>query len=129
MSGGARDCVAGYITSSSDASGFTSAELNIYSKYLDLYPDNTIITSWHHGILGDATGEMGPFYYYADKDNNKRYHNNWYNDNSCFLDSANPWLYRGGLYVDGVLASQFYFNGYTGDTNTGVGSRLVLTIK
>ncbi len=129
MSGGARDCVAGYITSSSDASGFTSAELNIYSKYLDLYPDNTIITSWHHGILGDATGEMGPFYYYADKDNNKRYHNNWYNDNSCFLDSTNPWLYRGGLYVDGVLASQFYFNGYTGDTNTGVGSRLVLTIK
>ncbi len=129
MSGGARDCVAGYITSSSDASGFTSAELNIYSKYLDLYPDNTIITSWHHGILGDATGEMGPFYYYADKDNNKRYHNNWYNDNSCFLDSTNPWFYRGGLYVDGVLASQFYFNGYTGDTNTGVGSRLVLTIK
>ena len=129
MSGGARDCVAGYITSSSDASGFTSAELNIYSKYLDLYPDNTIITSWHHGILGDATGEMGPFYYYADKDNNKRYHNNWYNDNSCFLDSTNPWFYRGGLYVDGVLASQFYFNDYTGNTNTGIGSRLVLTVK
>ena len=129
MSGGARDCVAGYITSSSDASGFTSAELNIYSKYLDLYPDNTTIKSWNNRILGDATGEMGPFYYYVDKDNNKRYHNNWYNDNSCFLDSTNPWFYRGGLYVDGVLASQFYFNDYTGNTNTGIGSRLVLTVK
>ncbi len=129
MSGGARDCVAGYVPSSSDASGFTLADLNIYSKYLDLYPDNTTIKSWNNRILGDATGEMGPFYYYVDKDNNKRYHNNWYNDNSCFLDSANPWLYRGGLYVDGVLASQFYFNDYTGNTNTGIGSRLVLTVK
>ncbi len=129
MSGGARDCVAGYVPSSSDASGFTLADLNIYSKYLDLYPDNTTIKSWNNRILGDATGEMGPFYYYVDKDNNKRYHNNWYNDNSCFLDSTNPWLYRGGLYVDGVLASQFYFNDYTGNTNTGIGSRLVLTVK
>ena len=129
MSGGARDCVAGYVPSSSDASGFTLADLNIYSKYLDLYPDNTTIKSWNNRILGDATGEMGPFYYYVDKDNNKRYHNNWYNDNSCFLDSTNPWFYRGGLYVDGVLASQFYFNDYTGNTNTGVGSRLVLTVK
>ncbi len=129
MSGGARDCVAGYVPSSSDASGFTLADLNIYSKYLDLYPDNTTIKSWNNRILGDATGEMGPFYYYVDKDNNKRYHNNWYNDNSCFLDSTNPWFYRGGLYVDGVLASQFYFNDYTGNTNTGIGSRLVLTVK
>ena len=129
MSGGARDCVAGYVPSSSDASGFTLADLNIYSKYLDLYPDNTTIKSWNNRILGDATGEMGLFYYYVDKDNNKRYHNNWYNDNSCFLDSTNPWFYRGGLYVDGVLASQFYFNDYTGNTNTGVGSRLVLTVK
>ena len=129
MSGGARDCVAGYVPSSSDASGFTLADLNIYSKYLDLYPDNTTIKSWNNRILGDATGEMGTFYYYVDKDNNKRYHNNWYNDNSCFLDSTNPWFYRGGLYVDGVLASQFYFNDYTGNTNTGIGSRLVLTVK
>ena len=129
MSGGARDCVAGYVPSSSDASGFTLADLNIYSKYLDLYPDNTTIKSWNNRILGDATGEMGPFYYYVDKDNNKRYHNNWYNDNSCFLDSNNPWFYRGGLYVDGVLASQFYFNDYTGNTNTGIGFRLVLTVK
>ena len=129
MSGGAWEYVAGYMPSSSDASGFSASELTTYSKYLDLYSANSTINSYNNRKLGDATGEMGPFYFYADKDNNKRYHNNWYGDVSFFVDSTYPWFYRGGYYGSGVLAGQFYFVRYTGGVDTDGGSRLVLAAK
>ena len=129
MSGGAWEYVAGYMPSSSDDSGFTSTELTTYSKYLDLYSANSTINSYNNRKLGDATGEMGPFYFYADKDNNKRYHNNWYGDYSYFVDSTNPWFLRGGGCGAGVLAGQFYFHRHTGGVHTYGGSRLVLAAK
>ena len=129
MSGGAWEYVAGYMPSSSDASGFSASELTTYSKYLDLYSANSTINSYNNRKLGDATGEMGPFYFYADKDNNKRYHNNWYGDHSYFVDSSYPWFGRGGFYDSGVLAGQFYFGRSTGGVSAYAGSRLVLTIK
>ena len=129
MSGGAWEYVAGYMPSSSDASGFTSTELTKYSKYLDIYSRNSIVTSYNNRILGDATGEMGPFYFYADKNNTKRYHNNWYGDDSYFVDSTYPWFGRGGSYGHGVLAGQFYFTRHTGGVGTHVGSRLGLAAK
>ena len=129
MSGGAWEYVAGYMPSSSDDSGFTSTELTTYSKYLDLYSANSTINSYNNRKLGDATGEMGPFYFYADKDNNKRYHNNWYGEYSYFVDSTYPWFARGGLYGIGVLAGQFGFGRYTGGVYTLGGSRLVLAAK
>ncbi len=129
MSGGAWEYVAGYMPSSSDASGFSASELTTYSKYLDLYSANSTINSYNNRKLGDATGEMGPFYFYADKDNIKRYHNNWYGDNSNFVGSAGPWFARGGDYVNGVLAGRFYFLRYTGGVYTYGGSRLVLAAK
>ncbi len=129
MSGGAWEYVAAYMPSSRDASGFTSAELNTYAKYLDIYPSNSTITSYNNRILGDATGELGPFYFYADKDNNKRYHNNWYGDGSYFVDSTYPWFVRGGYYDNGVVAGQFNFGRNTGGVDSDDGSRLVLTIK
>jgi hypothetical protein len=115
--------------SSSDASGFTSTELTKYSKYLDIYSRNSIVTSYNNRILGDATGEMGPFYFYADKDNIKRYHNNWYGDHSYFVDSTYPWFSRGGVCGNGVLAGQFYFFRSPGGVYTYGGSRLVLAAK
>ncbi len=129
MSGGAWEYVAGYMPSSSDSSGFTSDELNTYSKYLDLYPPNSVVTSYNNRKLGDATGELGPFYNYADKNNNKRYHNNWYGDNSYFVDSTYSWFYRGGGVDAGVIAGQFNFGNSIGGSYTGGGFRLVLTVK
>ncbi len=131
MSGGAWEYVAGYMPSSSDDSGFTSAELNIYSKYLDLYPSNSSLNSYNNRKLGDATGEMGTFYYYADQDGIKRYRNNWYGDQSSFIHSQYTWFRRGGPYDNGVLTSQFFFSRHTGGVYTSGGSRLVLilTIK
>ena len=126
MSGGAWEYVAGYMPSSSDASGFTSDELNIYSKYLDIYPSNSTITSYNNRILGDATGELGPFYFYADKDNIKRYHNNWYSDHSIFIDDSFSWFGRSGAYNDGVRAGCFYFGRGTANVYDFGGYRIVL---
>ena len=129
MSGGAWEYVAGYMPSSSDGSGFSASELTTYSKYLDLYSANSTINSYNNRILGDATGEMGPFYFYADKYNNKLHHNNWYGDYSYFVGSTSPWFGRGGSYGNGVLAGQFHFDRYTGGVRTYDGSRLVLAAK
>ena len=129
MSGGAWEYVAAYMPSSNDASGFSASELTTYSKYLDLYSANSTINSYNNRKLGDATGEMGPFYFYADKDNNKRYHNNWYEDYSVFIGSTHVWFLRGGHYFSGSLSGQFYFNRNTGSFNIYGGFRLTLTIK
>lgn len=126
MSGGAWEYVAAYMPSSSNQSGFTSDELEGYSKYLDVYPENSTINSYNNRILGDGTGEMGPFYYYADKGGNKKYHNNWYGDLSNFVGSTNNWFLRGGLYSYGVLAGQFNFADITGANYPDGGFRLVL---
>ncbi len=127
MSGGAWEYVAGYMPSSYDASGFTSTELNTYSKYLDLYQDNSTLTSYNNRKLGDATGELGPFYFYTDKDNNKRHRNNWYSDSSVFVASFVPWFLRGGNHDASALAGQFNFDRGTGGVYTSDGFRLVLT--
>ncbi len=129
MSGGAWEYVAAYMPSSSDASGFSASELTAYSKYLDLYSANSTINSYNSRVLGDAIGEMGPFYSYADKDNIKRYHNNWYGDLSSFVDSTYPWFSRGGVYDTGVLAGQFHFDRFTGGVYISFGSRLALTVR
>ena len=126
MSGGAWEYVAAYMPSSRDASGFTSAELNTYAKYLDIYPSNSTITSYNNRILGDATGELGPFYFYADKDNIKRYHNNWYSDHSIFIDDSFSWFGRSGAYNDGVRAGCFYFGRGTANVYDFGGYRIVL---
>ena len=126
MSGGAFDYVAGYMPSSNDQSGFNASELATYSKYFDVYPIDSTITSYNNRILGDATGEMGPFYYYTDKDNVKPYHDNWYTDYSVFAFSALPWFVRGGIYSHGFLTGQFNFDGGTGGIYSHVASRIVL---
>ncbi len=129
MSGGAWEYVAGYRLSLNDKSGFTSTELITYSKYLDLYQANSETTSYNNRILGDATGEMGPFYFYADKDGSNRRHNNWYGDYSDFINYTSPWILRGCYFYDGVIAGQFNFNRDSGDSRINHSFRLVLTVK
>ena len=128
MSGGAHEYVAGYMSGHLGSSGFSATTLANYdSKYYDVYSSSSTMTSYQYRILGDATGEMGPFKTYLDGDNNSRYHNSWYGDSSYFVDSTYPWFYRGGLYDHGVLAGQFYINRSTGGAYTDVGFRIVLS--
>ena len=128
MSGGAHEYVAGYMSGQLGSSGFSATTLANYdSKYYDVYSASSTMTSYQYRILGDATGEMGPFKTYLDGDNNSRYHNSWYGDVSHFVDSAYPWFIRGGVYDNGVLAGQFNFDRYTGGANTYIGFRIVLS--
>ena len=134
MSGGANEYMAAYIADTYKDSGFDVSTISKYnSKYFDVYKNNSTATSYANMILGDATGEMGPFYYYEDMDKNattgnynSRYHNNWYADVSAFVHSSYPWFGRGGGYYAGVLAGQFNFYGDTGGSDGNVGFRLVL---
>ena len=127
MSGGAHEYMASYRSGTLGSSGFTTTTIANYdSKYFDVYNASSAQTTYNYRILGDATGEMGPFKSYLDGDNNSRYHNSWYADDSNFVGSSYPWFPRGGSYVSGVLAGQFYFGRGTGAVYTFIGSRLVL---
>ena len=127
MSGGTWEYMAAYMSGQLGSSGFNTTNIAAYnSKYFDVYSFSSTITSYNNRILGDATGEIGPFYNYLDGDNKGRYHNSWYADNSYFVDSSYPWFGRGGGCSFGVLAGQFDFVRSTGAVSTSFGSRLVL---
>ena len=130
MSGGAHEYMASYRSNTYGSSGFNATNIQNYdSKYFDVYLSNSATTTYQNRILGDATGELGPFINYKDGDGTASYHNKWYSDYSYFVVSSSPWFSRGGNCKDGALAGQFYFNGYTGESHSYIGSRLVLSPK
>ncbi len=130
MSGGVWEYVAAYRKGSTtvNKSGFNEEEIKeqISAGYIDEYDGASSTTTYNKRILGDATGEMGPFYQYYDNDGTNHYHNSWYNDFGYFVDPWLPWFHRGGSYVDGGVAGQFYFYRYTGEAHDTGGFRLVL---
>ncbi len=128
MSGGAWEYVAAYRVNTYGSSGFdqTSLESKYDSKYYDSYNESSSVTDNQYMILGDSTGEMGPFKYFKDSGNADQYHNSWYGDYSYFVESSNPWFCRGGRYQDGVLAGQFGFSRRPGSVTAYSGFRLVL---
>ena len=131
MSGGSWEYVAAYVSEpQTNDSGFQNEELSkLDGKYFDTYDKSSNLTSYTNMILGDATGELGPYKYYADEDKWERYHNSWYDDAFSFISSTAPWFARGGYYSDGVLAGQFYFASNTGTSSEGHSFRLALSPK
>ena len=121
MAGGAHEYMASYRSGAS----IPTAD----AKYFDVYNASSAVNTYNYRILGDATGEMGPFINYKDGDGSARWHNKWYGDDSYFVDSTNPWFLRGGTYDHGVLAGQFNFRRSTGAAYGIIGSRLVLAAK
>ena len=128
MSGGAWEYMAAYRKETYGSSGFDTTSLaNYNTKYYDEYDANSGWTTHSKRILGDATGEMGPFYYYEEEKNGSKYqHNNWYADYSYFVYSSDPWFLRGGPCTYGVLSGQFYFDRYSGGVHSDIGFRLVI---
>jgi hypothetical protein len=122
MSGGAYEYVAGYVSGKTGSSGFTTNDLTsvVYSKYLDVYSSKSP-KSYNYRILGDATGEMGPFYNYS-------YRNNWYSDYSAFVYSSRPWFVRGGGFDAGSGSGLLYFGYNSGSAVVAFSTRLVLSI-
>ena len=125
MSGGAHEYVAGY--KSNDYGNSNIIPSNYSEKYFDIYGESSNGTSYQYRILGDATGEMGPFYNYKDSDGTLRIHNSWYGDYSNFVTSSYSWFLRGGNYVGGLVVGTFYFLRNTGEVSPTTSFRIVLT--
>ena len=134
MSGGAWEYVAGYTTGASTIGG--SSEIislypsfftdNTYTKYWDKYTSTTN-TNYNYRLLGDATGEMGPFGSEKDPDNNNRYKSSWYGNYAHFVNSSYPWLLRGGHCTYGSGSGAFAFDSNPGGAYSYDSFRIVLT--
>ena len=102
-----------------DGSSYTSGIDFPNSKYYDAYNYHTSYTNYSRRILGDGTGEMGPF---------QSYRSSWYNDYAYFVNSRNPWFNHVGYYNYGSGAGVFYFHTNNGHAYSGGSFRLVLGV-
>ena len=128
MAGGSHELVAAYITATMGSSGFSTTTIANYdSKYFDVYNKSSATTTYQYRILGDATGEMGPFKSFKDGDNTARNHNSWYKEIGNFVQSSASWFLRGGVYSYGILAGQFGFQATAGGNGTNNSYRIVLS--
>lgn len=127
-SGGCYEYMASYVSGGPGNSGFTTETLaNYNTKYFDIYNASSSIATYQYRILGDATGEMGPFQEYPDGDGTKRWHNSWYGGGlSYFVESPYSWFGRGGTPTNGGLSNTFYFSRDAGNAISYGGSRLTL---
>ncbi len=132
MSGGGMEYVMGYNTSGTAISADWSEIKNIYSdffdnhqwdRYYDKYenPSNTSNSdkAYNNRILGDATGEMGPF---------DLYHSSWYNDEATFVSFNSLWFYRGSIYREESSAGIFSFGATIGCSGVYGTFRVVLSV-
>ena len=101
-----------------DGSSYTNGIDFPNSKYYDVYNYDSRSYNFSRRILGDATGEMGPFNYVS----------SWYGDNSFFIYSNYPWFSRGGSFVNSSSSGVFYFSNSHGNIGSGVSFRLILCI-
>ena len=95
------------------------------SKYYDLYAYGENDVNFGRRILGDATGEMGPFanVTYGTR---TRPVGAWYLDQSWFSNNTEPWFSRGERCAPGVAAGLFTFAQAPGNANGAVSYRIVL---
>ncbi len=130
MSGGTYERVAGTIDGLVDSSGFSTTELKNYMNngYMDKYSTSSDKNAYNYRILGDATGEMGPFYNYYEKNGSAYDHNSWYSDYSRFIYKDSAWFERGGRYLAGPLSGQFSFRTTSGVANDGASFRIVVAL-
>ncbi len=75
-------------------------------------------------ILGDATGELGPFESYGGVNNGL---SSWYKNGVAFVNSENPWFTRGGDYENGTLSGIFSFLRIDGSGGNRRSFRILLT--
>lgn len=127
MAGGSIEYVAGYINGDYSSSGFNNESISLYNKkYFDIYKSGGNDESFYNRILGDATGEIGPYYKYTDANNQVRKVDTWYGEIAIFPFKDNSWIYRGGSNNDGIYAGMFMYYRTPGTNNGNAGSRMIL---
>ena len=97
------------------------------SKYYDTYTYATTDKQYQRRILGDATGEMGPFAN-AIYLTQTRQISSWYADHTYFIHIGYPWFVRGGLHSYGLDAGIFAFTNEYGRSSDNASFRVVLTL-
>ena len=125
MSGNSESLNSGFNGKNSDDTT-TIGHKWLEKKYYDIYLNNNNNKNYKLRILGDITGETGPFQNikYLEQIRNS---NSWYRNYALFLICDNPFFIRGGNMTRGVHAGVFSF-GYThGDSNNASGFRIILT--
>ena len=116
-------------TCDSDTSGLTSLTGGYDwpdSKYYDTYAYATVDEQFQRRILGDATGEMGPFASVKYLTQTRQI-SSWYADHADFVWSSAPWFARGGHPDNGLNAGVFAFGNTHGPAYGDVSFRVVLT--
>ncbi len=98
-------------------------------KYYDTYIYATEYTQYQRRILGDATGEMGPF---ATSDFTSigspttYVIGSWYLDGGTSINNRSPWYYRGAERIQGQYAGIFNFYNRDGRALVWTSFRIVL---
>ena len=94
------------------------------TQYYDLYIGTSSSNSFYNRILGDATGEMGPFgtiKYIT----SSRVINSWHKNQSVFVRYETPFLTRGGTTTIGENSGIFAFDNQYGQACSAF--RIILT--
>jgi hypothetical protein len=119
-------------TCNGDTSGLTELihgiPFNIASKYYDQYAYSENDITYSNRILGDATGEMGPFMLDNVLASNRKI-SSWYSDEAWFASNSTSFLLRGYFFRSGIGAGIFAFDGSSGSNISSHGFRLTLTAK
>ena len=94
------------------------------SKYYDVY-SSKLSSDYGKRLLGDATGEMGPFF--LDYESGV-VTNSWNKSISWFANFSQPAFPRGGNNIDGINANLFSFATNYGNADPGITFRVVLAL-
>ncbi|MCI8669582.1 MAG: hypothetical protein HFI34_08705 [Lachnospiraceae bacterium] len=97
------------------------------TRYYDTYAYSTVDEEYNRKILGDATGEMGPF---TDRTygSQVRQVGSWHDDEAWFVWSWYPWFYRGARFDHGSNGGVLAFGNMYGSSLLGRSFRIVLSV-
>ena len=105
----------------------TGVEFPTDTRYFDTYSYTVSSSKFIGRILGDATGEMGPFCRLEEPDGIFREKSYWYNDKARFIYSVVPWFFRDNAPTQGISAGIFAFEYSSGQKAGSKTFRVVLT--
>ena len=120
----------GCSTCDGDLSGLTSLAGSYEwpnKKYYDTYSYNASSQQFQRKILGDATGEMGPFSS-VNYSTQIRSMSSWHANYASFVWTNNSIFTRGGSYANGIESGLFTFGNLHGGAHVFHGFRVVLTL-